>query len=171
MPKERCFTEPTLRARTCLPIALGVLALVAVLAAAGSAFAQDGEAGVQVTPDAERILVSKDVNAERWAITRNDDGTVTGNVFPLDGGPPSFVWCEQAGRDDDDFFDDFIDDFEDFIDDLIDGNGDGDGDGDGVDDELMFSCFGAGPCAEQPCTEDQWTFIADVTLPESFFRP
>lgn len=55
-------------------------------------------AGVQVTRDGARALVSKDVGAERWAITRNsDDGTVTGNVFFSGGGEPAFLWCEETG--------------------------------------------------------------------------
>jgi hypothetical protein len=143
--------------------ALAVLGLAAVIGTAATGAAQDGGSGVQVTPDAERVLVSKDVGDERWVITRNDDGTVTGNVVPLDGGPPSFVWCEQLGGDDDDLFDDFID----FIGDLI----GGDDDDDGSDDELTLACAGAGPCSDEPCTADEWSFIADVTLPESFFRP
>lgn len=56
--------------------------------------------GIQTTPDGRRTLVNKDVGAERWAISRNqDDGTVTGNVFRADGGPPAFIlradWGEQ----------------------------------------------------------------------------
>ncbi|MEW6269730.1 MAG: hypothetical protein AB1689_10595 [Thermodesulfobacteriota bacterium] len=160
-------TSSTAATRRTRASAVGVLAALAIAVAVGTPGASHAqEAGVQVTPDTDRILVSKDINQERWAITRNDDGTVTGNVFPLGGGPPSFVWCEQLDGDDDD--DDFFDDFIDFIDDLIGDDDDGD---DGTDDELTFSCFGAGPCTDTPCTEDEWTFIADVTLPESFFRP
>src|SRR6185295_6189555 len=55
--------------------------------------------GIQITPDELRILISKDVADERWAITRNlDDLTVTGNVFFPEGGPPLFVFCEQIGE-------------------------------------------------------------------------
>lgn len=142
-----------------------VLALLSFAVAAGMPRASlaQSDTGVQVTPDTNRVLVSKDVGDERWAITRNDDGTVTGNVFRSDGGDPSFVWCEQTGGDDDDFFDDFLD----FLDDLI---GDDDDD-DGNDDELQYRCFGADRCENTPCTTDEWSFIADVSLPESFFRP
>jgi len=62
---------------------------------------QDGgsSSGVQITPDLGRVLVSKDVGAERWAITRHlDDKTVTGNVFGGPGSAPKFVWCEQTGE-------------------------------------------------------------------------
>jgi hypothetical protein len=52
--------------------------------------------GIQVTPDEERVLINKDVEAQRWAITRNlDDLTVTGNVFFPGGGDPLFLFCEQ----------------------------------------------------------------------------
>lgn len=57
------------------------------------------ESGLQITPDEERTLLSKDVGAERWAITRNhEDGSVTGNVFFPSGGPPIFIYCEETGR-------------------------------------------------------------------------
>ncbi|MEO6029642.1 MAG: hypothetical protein ABIR79_22475 [Candidatus Binatia bacterium] len=49
--------------------------------------------GVQFTPDGKRVLVNKDVGAERWAITKNENGTLTGNVFRSDGGLPAFVFC------------------------------------------------------------------------------
>jgi len=49
--------------------------------------------GVQFTPDGKRVLVNKDVGSERWAITLNENGSATGNVFRSDGGPPAFVFC------------------------------------------------------------------------------
>jgi hypothetical protein len=92
--------------------------------------------GVQVTPDQARTLVSKDVGAERWAITRHgDDGTVTGNVFSSSG-PPQFVWCSETGQ---------------------------------SAGTVSLSCYGADRCEAAPCSPDEWTFIADVTLPVSFF--
>jgi hypothetical protein len=52
------------------------------------------ESGVQLTPDQKRVLVSKDVAEQRYAITSNvDDDSVTGNVFFTDGGAPKFVAC------------------------------------------------------------------------------
>lgn len=67
------------------------------LVAPGLAGAQSG---IQITPDSRRVLVSKDVGAERWALTRNlEDGTVTGNVFFSDGSLPQFIACEEVGRD------------------------------------------------------------------------
>lgn len=55
------------------------------------------ESGVQWTRDRQATLVSKDVGAERWAITyRLADGHVTGNVFRTDGGPASFLDCDRT---------------------------------------------------------------------------
>jgi N-acetylneuraminic acid mutarotase len=56
-----------------------------------------GQSAVQVPPDGIGTLITKDVAGARWAISRNPDGTVTGNVFAPDGSPPSFVWCEETG--------------------------------------------------------------------------
>lgn len=61
----------------------------------------EAQSGVQWTRDRDATLVSKDVGAERWAITyRLADGHVTGNVFRTDGGPPSFIDCDQTAADD-----------------------------------------------------------------------
>lgn len=54
-----------------------------------------GRSGVRPVPGGGRTLISKDVGDQRWAITLDSDGTVTGNVFFLDGGPPAFVFCEE----------------------------------------------------------------------------
>jgi hypothetical protein len=84
--------EGTAPLRTRVP-AIGILAAVAALAMTGTAHAQR-QSGIQLSPDSARYLISKDVGQERWAITYNlDDKTVTGNVFPLDGGNPSFLAC------------------------------------------------------------------------------
>lgn len=98
----------------------------------------DRPSGLQVTPDGMRTLVSKDVGAERWAITRNDDDTVTGNVFFSDGRDPAFIFCEQTGS---------------------------------TRDDLRLRCQSADRCEQAPCEEEDWTFLADVTLPRSFFAP
>jgi hypothetical protein len=66
-----------------------------VLATAGGAGADNR--GVQITPDGKRVLVNKDVGTERWAITLNENGSATGNVFRSDGGPPAFVFCAPTG--------------------------------------------------------------------------
>ncbi len=51
------------------------------------------ESGFQA--DGGYALVNKDVNGARWAMTWDArDARITGNVFPFDGGPPSFVACD-----------------------------------------------------------------------------
>jgi hypothetical protein len=69
-----------------------VVAALPILAWAADAA---GASGAQVTPDGRRALISKDVGGQRWAINRNQDGTVTGNVFFPGGGPPQFVFCPE----------------------------------------------------------------------------
>jgi outer membrane protein assembly factor BamB len=116
---------------------LAFLALAAV-ALARPAPASAQPSGVQITPDGLYNLVSKDVGAERWAITRNDDGTITGNVFFPDGGDPKFVWCEEQSS---------------------------------TEEDITLVCSGADRCTLETCTPDDWAFIAEVTLPFSFFTP
>lgn len=61
--------------------------------------ARSQASGVQVSPDSQQQVVSKNVGEERWAITRAvSDGTVIGNVFFPGGGEPRFLWCEQLGE-------------------------------------------------------------------------
>ncbi len=70
--------------------ALLALGCTLIATAAGAAVS-----GVQWTPDAKLILVSKDVGNERWAISFNlDDQTATGNVFFTDDRAPSFIFCD-----------------------------------------------------------------------------
>jgi CubicO group peptidase (beta-lactamase class C family) len=72
-------------------VVLGAIAVVGLLLASRGASAQRG---VQWAPDGASRLVSTDVGGERWAIRVDvEDGTVIGNVFRPDGGPPQFVWC------------------------------------------------------------------------------
>ena len=85
--------------------ALAALGLAAFLpAGAESAPVEGGQgaatrgSGIQLTPDGKRTLISKDVGAERWAITQNEDDSVTGNVFFSDGRDPVFIFCEQTGE-------------------------------------------------------------------------
>ena len=100
--------------------------------------------GLQITPDEKRTLISKDVGSERWAITRNPDQTVTGNVFSSSGGDPKFVWCERTGDD---------------------------GNPDPSAVLIDYACSGADRCVAEPCTASEWSFIGNVTLPGSFFLP
>jgi len=100
--------------------------------------------GVQITPDQKRTLISKDVGNDRWAIVYNhDDNTVTGNVFPSNGGDPQFVWCQRTGDD---------------------------GNPDPAKIQITFACYGASRCTTAPCDASQWTFIQNSTLPGSFFQ-
>jgi hypothetical protein len=74
-----------------------LLVVLVVLVAPSLAFAQ---AGVQWTRERDATLVSKDVGAERWAITyRLSDGRVTGNVYRTDTGATSFLDCPRTGID------------------------------------------------------------------------
>jgi len=57
----------------------------------------DAGSGMQLTPDGKSTLVNKDLDGERWAITRFADDVVTGIVYRGDAAQPSFVWCEQTG--------------------------------------------------------------------------
>ncbi len=76
---------------------VGALSMAAILMVAGEAAAQR-ESGIQRTPDNARVLVSKDVGGERYAITLNTaDGTVTGNVFSTNGSAPQFISCDPTG--------------------------------------------------------------------------
>lgn len=106
--------------------------------------------GVQVDPDESVIMVQKDVGAERWAISLNLDPAhhfnATGNVFHSDGGDPSFIACAPT-------------DVRGSMSDL--GNM-----------QFTWDCFGADRCQNSDCgASAQWSFIATVTLPGTFFLP
>jgi hypothetical protein len=124
-----------------------VTALVAglVLCAPGAANAQR-ESGIQLSPQSNRYFISKDVGNERWAITYNlADKTVTGNVFPIGGGTPTFLTCditrvEQAP--------------------------------DPADAQYFLSCRASGPCATAPCDPNQWSAASETgPIPGSFLLP
>lgn len=121
---------------------VAALALAFAIAAAPSHAAQTG---VQWTPDSARLLVNKDVGAERWAITLNlSDFSATGNVFYTDDRAPSFIWC----RKDSERFDASIGEL-----------------------DLRYSCFGADR-AIGVFTSPDWVLISDdIELPLSFFIP
>lgn len=55
---------------------------------------------VSVDPMGGLLLANKSVGNERWAITENEDGSITGNVFSADGGAPTFIFCEPNGAPD-----------------------------------------------------------------------
>ena len=69
------------------------LVMVALIVAGAPTLGLAQNRGVQFTPDGKRILVNKDVGSERWAITLNENGSATGNVFRSDGGAPAFIFC------------------------------------------------------------------------------
>jgi hypothetical protein len=125
--------------------AVTLVAAATLAALAGEARAQ-ASAGIQMTPDSGRYLISKDVGPERWAISFNlADRTVTGNVFKTDGSAPSFIWCRitseapapdpRAGS-------------------------------------YVLDCFGADACAGAPCDDAAWTQIASgLTIGGDFLLP
>jgi hypothetical protein len=67
--------------------------LYAALVAAPAA-AADAPRGVQFSSDGRFTFVNKDVGGQRYAIIREEDGTVTGNVFFTDCRTPKFIVCE-----------------------------------------------------------------------------
>jgi len=85
------------RTTVSLSTSFALCAVAAIAAAAGSDQGGGRQSGVQITPDELYRLVSKDIEQERWAVTRNPDGTVTGNVFFRDGRDPIFVYCAESG--------------------------------------------------------------------------
>jgi len=120
-----------------------ILAIGLLLPIPDVARAQPG--GVQWTPDALRILVNKDVGAERWAITLNLlDATVTGNVFFTDARPPLFLWCERTGHNHSPSLAELL---------------------------LSYRCFGS-ERAQSVFTVGDWSLVSDqVTLDGLFFAP
>jgi len=135
----------------------------------------DEDRGANLPPDGANFLVNKELGGQRWSISlnlipaqRGDDATpscdddapecivtkrflnVTGNVYPLDGSPPQFVWCqEQQGS----------------TGDLADPNS-----------VFLVGCLGAGPCTRSAseCALDGWQPIpgaSEIPLPASFFLP
>jgi hypothetical protein len=79
------------RATSRLRTGTTLLAALALLAAA-PAFAGDG---VQFAGNCDSTYVNKQVgDNEQWAITWEIFGNASGNVFKLDGSPPSFIECE-----------------------------------------------------------------------------
>ncbi|MFP6665000.1 MAG: S8 family serine peptidase [Deltaproteobacteria bacterium] len=104
----------------------------------------DAASGLRVSPDGRRTLISKDVEGKRWAISLNDDGSVTGNVYDPAGGAPQFVWCSGEGND---------------------------GNPDSQDRIYRFACHGADPCELAPCEQDAWTSLGSVEISGWFFLP
>jgi hypothetical protein len=132
------MTAAWLVRRGTLGAAFALVLGVALLAMPGNARAQR-QSGIQLGYDDFTIMVSKDIGGDRWAISYDDfNGIVQGNVFPQDGGPPQFVWCEDTLEGDDE--------------NLI------------FDCYSAVPCT-AGPCG---IDGDAWSFIATVPLAASF---
>jgi len=105
-------------------IAASAALLAGVLLGYPSAAHAQRQSGIQLSPQSNRYFISKDVVQERWAITYNlDDKTVTGNVFPQDGGAPTFLTCNITGVDQTP---------------------------NPADAQYSLDCFAAGPCASAP---------------------
>ena len=118
------------------------VAFVAMLVVPALAHAMSG---MQMARDGHRVMISKDVGDERWAIIYDmDDHTAMGNVFFPSGRPPAFVWCMETGDD---------------------------GNPDPRQMQMTFACYGADSCPSDPCSSEEWTFIHDVMLPGGFFMP
>ena len=102
--------------------------------------------GLQTTPDGQRTLINKPVGAEQWGITRNEDGTVTGNIFYTDGRDPQFLTCTPTGDD---------------------------GNPDPAAVKLRFACSLASKCtaAQCPAPGDWVALPSEVELAGSFFLP
>src|SRR5581483_5590574 len=102
--------------------------------------------GLQTTPDGRTVLINKPVGAEQWAISSNDDGSVTGNIFFTDGRDPQFLICMKTGDD---------------------------GNQDPAAIMIRFACSISSKCttAQCPGASDWMGLPGEVTLPGSFFRP
>jgi hypothetical protein len=139
-------SHPPARAMPRAPFAvvIGIVIAAAVLAAAGVARAQR-QSGIQLSPDSATYIISKDVGDERWAITYNlDRKVVIGNVFPQDGGAPSFLSCEITRVDQA---------------------------ADPAQAQYSLRCQFAQSCGTAPCAS-QWGEPFDVPpIPGSFFLP
>lgn len=72
--------------------AISVALVLGIAAGAGNVAA--ASRGVQFSPDGRFTFVIKDINQERFAIIREPDGTVTGNVFFQDCRTPKFIICD-----------------------------------------------------------------------------
>jgi subtilisin family serine protease len=159
--------------------------------------------GTQVTPDLEQTLVSKDVQDQRWAVSRNEsDNTVTGNVFTSADVPPQFVFCSPgagggldcSGTTACSFGNRGVVQTPDGERTLVNKDVGGERWAIARNETLgtitgnvftpgvaqpqfvfctplggdSYRCHGADPCTSGTCAA-QWTFLADVTLPCSFF--
>ncbi|MBM4245430.1 MAG: hypothetical protein FJ148_16740 [Deltaproteobacteria bacterium] len=137
--------------------------------------AANEDRGANLPPDGANLLVNKELGGLRWSISlnqipaqRGNSATascsgdalecivttrflsVTGNVYPLDGSAPQFVWCQER---------------QDSTGNLNDPNS-----------EFRFGCVGTSACTRtaSECAAQDWQAIpggSDVRLNASFFLP
>jgi hypothetical protein len=144
------------------------------LAAPAPAAPAAEDRGTNLPPDGANFLVNKELGGQRWSISLNQipaqrgdssvsDCTegpeciitnrflnVTGNVYPVDGSAPQFVYCQVR---------------QDSTGDLAD-----------PQSEFRFGCVGASACQKSAseCALEDWQAIpggSDISLPASFFLP
>jgi len=162
-PAERPAAQP----------ALGSTPSLALPAVARPAANEDR--GANLPPDGANLLVNKELGGLRWSISlnqipaqRGNSATascsgdaldcivtarflsVTGNVYPLDGSAPQFVWCQER---------------QDSTGNLNDPNS-----------EFRFGCVGTSACTRtaSECAAQDWQAIpggSDIRLNASFFLP
>jgi hypothetical protein len=141
---------------------LGIPFLALLALAPATVCRAQAEAGSTLSPDGLAFLVSKDLAGERWAISLSfiprfdaQGGiesytlrSVSGNVFPTNGGPPSFLFCEPTAA--------------------------SQGDLSNPSSTFRLRCFGSSACATTAieCAQNDFPLIAeDVSVPASFFLP
>jgi hypothetical protein len=136
--------------------------------------ADNQDRGTNLPPDAANFLVNKQLGGLRWSISLNQIPAqrgnssvsscgdaldcivtnrflnVTGNVYPLDGSAPQFVYCQERQN--------------------------SAGDLANPDSEFHFGCVGASACQKtaSECADHDWQVIPggnDIAIPASFFLP
>lgn len=72
-----------------------LLGFFAALVILGRSLPAEAQSGLQFSRDGQRVYVSKDVDDQRWSITRDlTTGMVWGLVYFPDGGEPLFIECD-----------------------------------------------------------------------------
>ena len=103
---------------------------------------------LQVGPDRVATMVQIDAGSERWSIVFDEErGIVLGNVFPKDGGEPSFVFCRVTGETR------------------------------SLDSEFLLDCQGSGSCRDEACPgvrpdgRRDWQNLGTVRIAAALLRP
>ena len=130
------------RRTTILALAVWALAPLAGLPAEAQPTSPSGR---QTSFNGSQILVNRPEAGLQWAISLDPNlGTITGNVFDPQGGPPSFVACDRIGDD---------------------------GTLDPAEVRIEFDCAGTSQCNQAPCRPEGWDGLGVVALPGKFFQP